>query len=201
MSGEGPIDESKRATLRRFAALGVAGPFARAADEESQSETPDAIRGYLQRTPGAHFSKLRDDLQLGTGEAQHHLRALRDNGRIEQAKDGEYRRYYPAGQFDTHAKTTLGYLRRETPRGMMIGLLRDPARSPGALATRLDVAPSTISKHASSLADAGILEVDEGYQLHNPTLVVTLLIRYAASFGPGAVALADDATDLLTYDR
>jgi predicted transcriptional regulator len=201
MTGGGPIDESKRATLRRFAALGVAGPLARTAGDESQSETPEAIRGYLKRTPGAHFSKVRDDLQLGTGEAQHHLRALFEAGRIERQKDGEYRRYYPADQFDTRAKVTLGYLRRGTPRGMLIGLLRDPDRSAGALASALDVAPSTISKHAGSLAEAGIITVDDGYRLRDPTLVVTLLVRYADSFGPAAVALADDATDLLTYDR
>lgn len=69
------VDEDKRATLRRFAAVGAAGPLARLAggdsdddDGASGSDVRDAITGYLARTPGAHFSKLRDDLQLGTGK-------------------------------------------------------------------------------------------------------------------------------------
>jgi len=81
------VDERKRTTLRRFAALGATTPFVGVASgtsgDDSRSEVPDAIRGYLSTTPGAHFSKLRDDLKLGTGETQHHLRALVDAGEID----------------------------------------------------------------------------------------------------------------------
>ena len=81
MTRDGGVDESKRATLRRFAALGAASPLVGLASADrgndpgadSDSDAPGAITGYLAATPGAHFSKIRDDLQLGTGETQHHL--------------------------------------------------------------------------------------------------------------------------------
>jgi len=105
------VDEEKRATLRRFAALGAASPLSRLAsdaDDEGGSEARDAIAGYLARTPGAHFSKVRDDLKLGTGETQYHLRQLVEEGLLESKKDGDYRRFYPADRFSPFEQAALG---------------------------------------------------------------------------------------------
>jgi predicted transcriptional regulator len=197
------VDESKRATLRRFAALGAAAPLTRLTDgerRERRSETRDAILGYLTSTPGAHFSKLRDDLKLGTGEAQHHLRRLEERGAVESARDGDYRRFYPAGRFSAFEQVALGYLRRETPRGMLLALLRDPTITAAALAELLGVSRPTVSKYAAELEAAGLLSRTDGYSVERPETVLTLVLRYADSFGSGAVALASDADDLLRYD-
>lgn len=195
------IDERKRRTLRRFAAVGAAAPFvgtASAADDTN--ETREAIRGYVPTTPGAHFSKLRDDLQLGTGETQHHLRKLEESGEIESTKDADYRRYFPAGRFDAFDKRALGYLRRKTPRGMVVALLRDPEATGAELAAELDVSRPTVSAAAGDLDAAGLLDRSDGYELTEPERLLTLVVRYADSFGPRAVALADDAASLVSYD-
>ena len=145
------VDESKRSTLRRFAAIGAASPLARfQPDDRSDSDAPDGIAGYVAATPGAHFSKLRDDLQLGTGETQHHLRRLVREGILESRKDGDYRRYFPADRFSEFEQVALGYLRRETPRGMLVALLRDPALTASGLADRLTVSTPTVSSTADS---------------------------------------------------
>ncbi|MFC5970671.1 winged helix-turn-helix transcriptional regulator [Halomarina salina] len=199
-SGSG-VDEEKRATLRRFAALGAAGPLARLSDATgNESPARDAIAGYLSTTPGAHFSKIRDDLSLGTGETQHHLRRLVDAGAVESFKDGEYRRYVPANRFSTFEKRALGYLRRETPRGMLVALLRDPDATGSDLAAALDVSRPTVSKYAKKLDTAGLLSREDGYAVERPEIVLTLLVRYADSFGDDATRLADDAASLFTYD-
>jgi len=200
MTGDrgGDVDESKRATLRRFAAIGAASPLVGLASASS-SETPDAIAGYLASTPGAHFSKLRDDLQLGTGETQHHLRTLERDGAVESVKDGDYRRYFPAGRFNAFEQTALGYLRRDTPRGMLVALLREPRTAGTTLAADLDVSRSTVSKYAAELADAGLLGTDEGYVVREPETVLLLLVRYADSFGEDADDLAAAADDLVDY--
>ncbi|WP_336000105.1 winged helix-turn-helix transcriptional regulator [Halorientalis halophila] len=201
MPDEG-VDESKRSTLRRFAAVGAVSPLARfQSDDRSDSDAPDAIAGYVAATPGAHFSKLRDDLKLGTGEAQHHLRRLVRAGAVETRKDGDYRRYFPADQFSEFEQVALGYLRRETPRGMLIALLRDPTLTAGGLAEQLDVSAPTVSKYASELEAADLLSRADGYAVEHPETVTLLLVRYADSFGPAATQLAAEADQLLTYDR
>jgi predicted transcriptional regulator len=202
---EESVDEEKRATLRRFAAVGAGGPLARLAgsdaqdDEGTTSEVPAAIRGYLATTPGAHFSKLRDDLRLGTGEAQYHLRRLVERGAVDSWKDGDYRRYAPAGRFSDFERRALGFLRRDTARGLVVELLRDPDATGTELADRLDVSAPTVSKYAAELGDAGLLDRSHGYTLTRPETTLLLLVRYADSFGDDAVALAADADQLVEY--
>lgn len=199
MTDEADVDQSKRATLRRFAALGAASPLVGLAGaDESKSDTPEAIVGYLSATPGAHFSKLRDDLKLGTGETQHHLRRLKNETVIESRKDGDYRRYFPAGRFDAFQQTALGALRRETSRGMLIALL-EGIHSPAAIADQVGVSRPTISRHAAELENSGLLVREPGYRVVDPETVLLLVVRYADSFGDDAARLASRAPDLLEY--
>ena len=194
------VDQSKRATLRRFAALGAASPLVGLASaEESDSDTPEAIAGYLSATPGAHFSKIRDDLQLGTGETQHHLDELESADVIESRRDGDYRRFFPADQFSEFEQTALGQLRRETPRGMMIALLDEPEATAGVIADRLGVSRPTVSNCANTLESAGLLSRADGYSLVDPETMLLLLVRYADSFGEDAARFAATAPSLVEY--
>jgi predicted transcriptional regulator len=199
MTEESDVDQSKRATLRRFAALGAASPLV-GVGSASESDAPEAIAGYVSATPGAHFSKIRDDLKLGTGETQHHLRDLEEEGVVESRKDGDFRRYFSAGRFSEFEQVTLGYLRRETPRGLLIALLEEPDASGGDIADRLDVSRPTVSRTAADLEDAGLLSRQGGYTITDPETVLLLLVRYADSFGADAARLAASAPALVEYD-
>lgn len=195
---EREVDEEKRATLRSFAALGAAGPLARLAGDDSDAR--GTIVRYLAATPGAHFSKIRDDLDMGTGETQHHLRRLRKQDTIESRRDGDYRRYFPARQFDEFEQIALGYLRRETPRGMVIALLRDADASASDLASTVGVSRPTVSKHAADLERAGLLSRSDGYALIRPESLLTLLVRYADSFDAETLRFASEADEFIRVD-
>ena len=201
MTGE-EVDRNKRATLRSFATLGAAGSIARLAGDgdASGSDARDAIVGYVGTTPGAHFSKIRDDLSLGTGETQYHIEKLVDAGAIESRRDGDYRRYFPVGRFSFFEQRALGYLRRETPRGMVLALLRTPDVSASELADRLSVSRPTVSKYAGELESAEVLSRADGYALRRPETLLVLLVRYADSFGGDAQNLAAEADDLVRFD-
>jgi len=203
--GDRGVDAEKRATLRRFAALGAATPLAGLSAGEARaatdrSDTRDAILGYVSTTPGAHFSKLRDDLKLGTGETQHHLRRLLDDGALVSRRDGDYRRFFVADRFSTFEQVALGYLRRETPRGMLTTLLRHPAATGSDIASALDVSRATVSSYASQLEEAGLLDRTDGYAVSRPETIITLLVRYADSFDAETRAFAADAASLVSYD-
>jgi len=204
-SGDRGVDAEKRATLRRFAALGAAAPLAGLSAGEARAATDgndarDAILGYVSTTPGAHFSKLRDDLKLGTGETQHHLRHLLDEGALVSRRDGDYRRFFVADRFSTFEQVALGYLRRETPRGMVLTLLRHPDATGSEIASALDVSRATVSTYASQLDDAGLLDRTDGYVVSRPETIITLLVRYADSFDAETRAFAADADSLVRYD-
>jgi len=197
-----PVDEEKRTTLRRFAALGAATPFVGTAEAggSDANETREAIRGYVPTTPGAHFSKLRDDLRLGTGEAQYHLRRLEDADALASTRDGDYRRFFPAGRFDAFERAALGYLRRETPRALILALLRDPAAGASDVADAAGVSRPSVSNAAAALESAGLLDRTDGYDLREPETLALLVVRYAPSFDEAAVAFAAEADDYLEYD-
>lgn len=200
------IDEGKRATLKRFAAIGAATPFAALGDgqgadqQRGRSDARDAIVGYLASTPGAHFSKIRDDLGLGTGETQHHLERLLSAGVLEVHRDGDYKRFYPAGRFSGFEKAALGYLRRATPRGMLLTLLSAPESTGASLADQLGVSRATISNYAAELESVGLLSRENGYRVERPETLITLVVRFADSFDAEAVSFADGADSLIRYD-
>jgi predicted transcriptional regulator len=154
----------------------------------------------VNATPGAHFSKLRDDLKLGTGETQHHLRRLLDEGALASRRDGDYRRFFLADRFSTFEQVALGYLRRETPRGMLLTLLRRPAATGSEIASTLGVSRATVSTHASELDEAGLLDRTDGYAVSRPETIITLLVRYADSFDADTRAFAAEADSFVRYD-
>jgi len=206
--GDEEIDESKRATLRRVAALGAAGPLAALGSDrgsgaplevDDAADTRDAVAGYVDAAPGVHLSKVRDDLGVGTGTAQYHLRDLVEEGVLESHRDGDYRRFYPAGRFTPVEKRALGQLRRTTARGVLVELLRNPDASAGEVADRLDVSRPTVSDRAADLEAAGLLE-RPGYDLRHPETVLVLVLRYADSLGPRARQVVREADDLVRYD-
>lgn len=193
------VDEDKRTTLRRFAALGAASPLAGLATADT-SLSREAITGYLAATPGAHFSKLRDDLQLGTGEVQHHVERLLEEGTVESERDGDYRRFFVTGRFSAFERTALGALRRETPRAVLVELLREPGLSGTALADRLGVSRATISRTTNDLAERGLLVAADGYRVERPETVLVLVVSYADSFDEDAAAFAANAADFVSFD-
>lgn len=199
MAPDGPPDAEKRETLRRFAAVGAVGPFAaasRVADTEPDSVRRKAVLGYVERSPGVHFSKLRDDLNLGTGETQYHLRRLERAGTIESHEDGEYRRLFLGSAFDDTERTILSALRRQTHGGILVEALRSSEIAAGELADRLDVSTPAVSRAAGQLEDAGLLTRDRGtYRLTTPETVSALLERFADSFDDRTATIARTAPD------
>lgn len=201
MTDEAPVDEDKRATLRRFAALGATAPFAGAASAETDdNDARSAIAGYLSTTPGAHFSKVRDELQLGTGETQYHLEELIDSGTVDTEKDGDYRRYFLADQFSAFERRALGALRRDTQRQIMLELLKTPGCSGTTIADEVGISRPAVSNHIGQLEAKGIVDRTDSYVLTEPETTAVLLVRFADTFGPEAAAFASDADELLSHD-
>lgn len=188
MTKEGLPDANKRQTLRHVAAIGAVTPLfsmgtAAASEDGEDSDRRERIAHYVLSAPGSHFSKIRDDLSLGTGETQYHLDRLASESIIESRKDGDFRRYYAAHMFDSFEKRALAALRRETPRSVILQLLASPHDSPGTIATKLDLSPAAISKTARHLEEEQLLTRTNGmYAIDDPEHLIVLLVRFGDSF-------------------
>ena len=199
MAPDGPPDAEKRETLRQFATVGAVGPIAaanRVAEVEPESERRTAVLDHVERTPGIHFSKLRDDLDLGTGETQYHLRRLESAGTVESHTDGDYRRLFVAGVFSEADRRLLSALRRRRHGQILIETLRAPGIAAGDLADVLDVSTPAISRAAGDLEAQGLLDRDNGqYRVRTPESVVNLVARYEDSFDERTVSAVFAAID------
>jgi biotin operon repressor len=83
---------------------------------------------------------------------------------------------------------------------MVVELLRDPDATGSDLAAALGVSRATVSAHAKDLAAAGLLSREDGYAVEHPETLITLLVRYADSFGSDAVGFAGDAASFIRFD-
>lgn len=141
---------------------GAMGLYSRLSREELlENETRAEIVDLLEDEPGLSMQEVADRTGLGWGTIVYHLSRLEENDFIHSREAGKARRFFPAGDVTPQEATELALLNEETPRRIVQALLEEPDLNGRDLADRLDLAPSTISKHVTRLEDAGLVEGDE----------------------------------------
>ncbi|MFB6196056.1 MAG: winged helix-turn-helix transcriptional regulator [Haloplanus sp.] len=145
------------------------------------------VREHVHGNPGVHFNELVRNLDIATGQAQHHLRRLDRNDEITAERIRGRTHYFDTG-FDAWQRRVLSLYRRETARRLITRLLDEGQLPASTLATRLDLARSTVSWHVDSLEGAGIVETTYGDRgqvevtLTRPAETQRLLRRVTPSF-------------------
>ncbi len=119
------------------------------------------VRRHVSETPGVHFNQLKRDLDLATGQVQYHLNRLVDDAELEVERVGGRAHYFDP-EFDPWERRTIGYLRRETAREIMLRVHAEGSIQPSTLAEELDLARSTVAWHVSNLTEADVLVKSEG---------------------------------------
>lgn len=117
----------------------------------------DRIRRHVAANPGVHFNRLTRDLDLATGQVQHHLKKLRRAGEV--IADPRYgRTHYYTPEYDPWERGALAVIRRETARGVLVHLIEAGPSTPASVASALDVARSTLEWHLDHLTEQDLVE-------------------------------------------
>lgn len=156
----------------------------------------ERVHEHVEANPGVHFTALKDELDIATGQAQYHLRKLGTAGDIV-ADEIRGRTHYYDRSYDPWERRLLAFARRETARVLLANLLADGPLSAAELVDRLDVTRSTVAWHVSSLDDAGVVEKSYG----DRGQVVVELVRPDATrrlLGEVTPSLADRLVDRFT---
>jgi len=119
------------------------------------------VQDHVQANPGVHFSALKEELDIATGQAQYHLRKLDRAGDIVTEEIRGQTHYFDQS-YDPWERRVLAFARRETARALLAHLLEDGPLGAAELADRLELSRSTVAWHVSSLADAGVVEKSYG---------------------------------------
>ncbi|HUI00872.1 MAG TPA: winged helix-turn-helix transcriptional regulator [Nitrososphaerales archaeon] len=112
---------------------------------------------YVRAHPGIHVRGMAKDLGIGTGDLQYHLFWLEKYGYVKTKKSGFYRFVYPTMMFKESQEVLLGVLSQETPREILLSLIRSPTMTQGDLARALAHSQPTISWHMERLVRMGLV--------------------------------------------
>ncbi|AUX10481.1 ArsR family transcriptional regulator [Halalkaliarchaeum desulfuricum] len=115
------------------------------------------IAEYVRSNPGVHFSAIVRELDLATGQTQYHLRKLLRRGEVTAEERHGQTHYFDDG-YDDWERAAITLLRRETDRAIVALVLEAESIAPDAIATRLDVARSTVEWHLDRLTEERVLE-------------------------------------------
>lgn len=115
------------------------------------------IYEYIRGHPGMHVRGMAKALRLATGDMQYHLSWLEKNGFVKTKKSGFYRFVYPTLVFKEEQEVLLGVLSQETPREILLCLLRDAGMTQRELAERVGHSQPTISWHMDRLVQLGVV--------------------------------------------
>lgn len=146
----------------------------------------ETVRAGLERLvrcyPGLHLRALARMADTSEALAGYHFDRLADSGRVRELPGPGFRRFFPAEPptpGDRQARI-LAVLRRPIPFAIALHLLQAGPLSHGAIADRIDRAPSTATYHLATLQSAGIAarRSDGSFALVDPRQVERLLIRW-----------------------
>ncbi|WP_251343169.1 winged helix-turn-helix transcriptional regulator [Haloplanus halophilus] len=117
----------------------------------------ERIRHHVAANPGVHFNELARELDLATGQVQHHLKTLRRADDVV-AEPLYGRTHYYTPEYDAAERGAIAVLRRETARDVLLHLIDEGPGPPGTVADDLGIARSTLEWHLDHLIEQDLVE-------------------------------------------
>lgn len=120
------------------------------------SDVRTQIRRYLERYPGTHVSGVVRSLELGAGQVQYHLDALRAADRVTAERYRGRTHYFPS-DVPASDRKPIAVLRRETAREIVVYLIETGPSRPAEVTDALGIARGTLEYHLEALIEQGLL--------------------------------------------
>ena len=125
------------------------------------------IQKIIEKNPGIQFREIMRSSGLKNGVLSHYLDKLERNGVIKAHRGPRQARFYPP-QITEDESIVIKALRRQTPRDLLLALVKEDGLEFPQLVKEVNKSPSTVSLYLSQLVDDGLVE----------TKVVQLKKRY-----------------------
>ena len=137
----------------------VSPMLARMKSNREDMLTRGRLLGYLEATPGIHFSALRDALGLANGVTAYHLNFLESSGQIISWRDCKLRRY----DISSQTKEEVSKIRNPISgtRLAILEVLADTGNlgmSGPDISKKLQISRQLLSHHVSVLRYGGMVE-------------------------------------------
>ena len=115
------------------------------------------IQLIIEQNPGIQFRQIMRSSGLKNGVLSHYLGKLEKNGIIKVVRGSRQVRFYPP-KITEEESIVIKALRKQTPRDLLLALVKEDGLEFSQLVKEVNKAPSTVSLYLSQLVEDGLVE-------------------------------------------
>lgn len=116
------------------------------------------LQQIIEQNPGIQFREIMRSSGLKNGVLSHYLGKLEKNGIIKVIRGPRQSRFYPP-QITEEESIVIKALRKQTPRDLLLALIKDDGLEFSQLVKEVKKSPSTVSLYLSQIVDDGLVEI------------------------------------------
>ena len=122
------------------------------------TERNSQILQIIEKNPGIQFREIMRSSGLKNGVLSHYLGKLEKNGIIKVIRGPRQARFYPPSITEDES-TVIKALRKQTPRDLLLALIKEDGLEFSQLVKEVKKSPSTVSLYLSQLVEDGLVEI------------------------------------------
>jgi len=116
------------------------------------------IQQIIEQNPGIQFREIMRSSGLKNGVLSHYLGKLEKNGIVKVIRGPRQARFYPP-RITEDESVAIKALRKQTPRDLLLALIKDDGLEFSQLVREVKKSPSTVSLYLSQLVEDGLVEI------------------------------------------
>jgi len=116
------------------------------------------IQQIIEQNPGIQFREIMRSSGLKNGVLSHYLEKLEKNGVVKVIRGPRQVRFYPP-QITEDESIVIKALRKQTPRDLLLALIKNDGLEFSQLVREVKKSPSTVSLYLSQLVEDGLVEI------------------------------------------
>jgi predicted transcriptional regulator len=156
-------------------------------EDALELENRRKIYQLVSKYPGMYLREIEKKLGLAMGVLDYNLGYLEKKEILTVEREGNRKRYFVRDDVSFGDKATIGILRQEIPRRIVIHLMLNPNASFQDVLAQFKISKSTLSFHMKKLTEASIVGSEkEGrstfYHVVDVDNTARVILTYKASF-------------------
>ncbi len=116
------------------------------------------LQQIIEQNPGIQFREIMRSSGLKNGVLSHYLGKLEKNGIIKVIRGPRQVRFY-SPQITEKESIVIKALRKQTPRDLLLALIKEDGLEFSQLVKEVKKSPSTVSFYMSQIVEDGLVEV------------------------------------------
>ena len=116
------------------------------------------LQQIIDQNPGIQFREIMRSSGLKNGVLSHYLGKLEKNGIIKVIRGPRQVRFYPPRITEAES-IVIKALRKETPRDLLLALVKEDGLEFSQLVKEVGKSPSTVSLYLSQIVEDGLVEI------------------------------------------